>query len=227
MTRKLVLALALILPFVASASEVDKDAILAELMEGNARYVRGDLGLLPKIDGTRRTDLLAGQHPKAAILSCADSRVPPEHIFRQGLGDLFVARVAGNLAMTAELASLEYGVEHLGVPVIVVMGHSSCGAVKTAVQLYPGEPNLTPSLNALVKEIYPAVEEAVAKGGDVVAHAVEANAFRAAEKVLESPVIEEAVHLGHVRIVVAEYDLATGAVAILDPNFRGVEAAPH
>jgi carbonic anhydrase len=224
MIRKFALAVLLCIPFAASAegtAEVDHDAIIADLMAGNARYVRGDRGELPRLDEKRREALVAGQAPKAIVLSCADSRVPPEHIFRQGLGDIFVSRVAGNVAMTAEVASVEYAVEHLHAPVLVVMGHTSCGAVKAAVQVFEQGGHLTESLDALVEEILPAVEEAEKHGGDVVGHAIELNAFNAAAKLLKSEVIAEAVHLGHLRIVVAEYSLATGAVTVLDGDFRG------
>ncbi len=230
MMKTLAVALALCLPFVAAAGEaVDTDAILADLMEGNARFVRGDKGQLPRIDEKRREELVAGQAPKATILSCSDSRVPPEHLFRQGLGDIFVARIAGNVAMSGMVASVEYAVEHLHTPVIVVLGHSSCGAVKATIeQVELGEkaPELTRDLYALVKEIAPAVEAAIKDveehGGDLVAKAVELNAFNAAANLLHaSDVLAHAVKIGEVRVVVAEYDLGTGAVTILDGDFRG------
>ena len=232
MNRKLAFALVLCLPFVANASEaVDFDAILADLMAGNARFVNGDKGQLPRIDEKRREELTTGQNPKAIVLSCSDSRVPPEHLFRQGLGDLFVARIAGNVPMSGMVASIEYAVEHLHTPVIVVMGHSSCGAVKATIgQAAPGAHSITPDLDALVAEIMPAVieaEEHVAEhGGDLVAEAIEVNAKLAAQNLLaRSEVVRHAVSIGEVRLVVAEYDLATGAVEIVEPDVK--PAAHH
>lgn len=222
MIRKIAVALAVCLPFVATAAEVDHDAIIADLMAGNARFVNGDKGQLPRIDEKRREELVAGQAPKAIVLSCSDSRVPPEHLFRQGLGDLFVARVAGNVAMTAEIASIEYAVEHLHTPVIVVMGHSSCGAVKATIEVAEKGGHLTWALDELVKEIMPSVKEAEEMKGDLLANAIEINAFRAAQTLLgKSEVLGKAVAGGEVRLVVAEYDLATGAVTILDEAFGG------
>jgi len=229
MSPKAVLALLLCLPLAAAAAEeIDREAIIANLMEGNARFVRGDRGQLPRIDGKRRAELTAGQNPKAVVLSCSDSRVPPEHIFRQGLGDLFVARVAGNVPMIGMIASIEYAVEHLHTPVVVVMGHKSCGAVKATmeqVELGSGAQPLTPALDALVAEITPAVVEAeeivAAHGGDLFAAAVEENAKLAARNLLaRSAVLAHAVAIGEVRLVVAEYDLATGAVEIVERDVK-------
>lgn len=229
MMKTLAVALALCLPFVAAANE-EQEAILKELMEGNAHYVIGK-GELPPIDAARRSQLVAGQNPKAVVLSCSDSRVPPEHLFRQGLGDIFVARVAGNVALTSEIASIEYAVEHLHTPVIVVMGHSSCGAVKATkeqLELGAAAQSITPALDALVAEIMPAVveaeEEVALHGGDLLAEAIENNAILAAERLLaRSEVLRHAVSNGEVRVVVAEYDLATGRVKIVRGEVKPAE----
>jgi carbonic anhydrase len=221
MIQKLVFALLLCLPL-AAAADAEHDAIVAELLEGNAAFVAG-VGALPDLGAARRAELVAGQHPKAIVLGCADSRVPPEHLFRQGLGEIFVSRVAGNVPLVGEIASIEYAVEHLHTPVIVVLGHSSCGAVKATleqVELGAAAESLTPALDALVAEITPAVveaEERVAEnGGDLLAEAIELNAERAARNLLRrSAVVAHAVEIGEVRLVVAEYDLGTGAVRIL------------
>jgi len=125
---------------------------------GNARFVESAAEALP-IDAARRTALAEGQAPFATILSCADSRVAPEVIFHTGLGDLFVVRAAGHVADRSVLASVEYGAEHLHTPVIVVMGHESCGAVKAAVETPAGK-SLGPNLDYLIKAIRPAVERA-------------------------------------------------------------------
>jgi carbonic anhydrase len=228
MFKKLAFALAVCLPFLAVANE-EQDAILAELMEGNAAYVAGH-GELPPIDAARRSQLVAGQSPKAIVLGCADSRVPPEHLFRQGLGEIFVSRVAGNVPLVGEIASIEYAVEHLHVPVIVVMGHTSCGAVKATleqVELGAAARSITPALDTLVAEITPAVIEAEEHveehGGDLLAEAIEVNAVKAARNLLKrSEVVSHAVSIGEVRLVVAEYDLATGKVRIVKKDVQPV-----
>src|SRR3954449_11002544 len=118
-------------------SKLTPDSVIAELKTGNAHHVRHQY-LHPHETGARQRELVTGQHPHAELLSCADSRVPPEIVFDQGLGDLFVVRVAGNVASDTEIGSLEYGAEHLPIPLLVVLGHESCGAVTAAVQA--GEP---------------------------------------------------------------------------------------
>jgi carbonic anhydrase len=229
MNRKLAFALALCLPFVAAANE-EQEVIVSELISGNAHFVSGK-GELPAVDAARRLELAAGQNPKAIVLSCSDSRVPPEHLFRQGLGDLFVARIAGNVPMSGMIASIEYAVEHLHTPVIMVLGHSSCGAVKaTKAQVEAGAhaESLTPDLDALVAEITPAVVEAeehvALHGGDVLAEAIEINAVLAAENLLaRSEVVRHAVSIGEVKLLVAEYDLASGKVKIVKGDVHPAE----
>ncbi|MEK7804022.1 MAG: carbonic anhydrase, partial [Deltaproteobacteria bacterium] len=116
--------------FASSAGPgISADEALKKLIDGNNRFVQSAQAQ-KDIGNNRRTELTKGQHPFAVILSCSDSRVPPEHIFDQGLGDIFVVRVAGNVADSIELGSVEYAAEHLGVPLILVLGHQSCGAVK-------------------------------------------------------------------------------------------------
>lgn len=213
----LALALAIALPFTALADEA-QDQIVAELLAGNAAFASDSAAPLPDVSSSRRAALVAAQHPKAAVLSCADSRVPPEHVFRQGLGDLFVERIAGNVAMSGMIASAEYAVEHLGVHVLVVLGHHKCGAVAAAVDQVtsPSPAPLTKDLSRLVDEIEPAVLSAQAKlapGGDLAHDAVHANARLAAQNLVErSKLLRDAVRSGELTIVVAVYDLATGVV---------------
>src|SRR3972149_3742610 len=134
---------------------ISTDGALKKLIDGNTRYVEGKQAQ-KDIGDNRRTELTKGQHPIAVILSCSDSRVPPEHIFDQGLGDIFVVRVAGNVADSIELGSVEYAAEHLGVPLILVLGHQSCGAVKATVDGGKPEGNI----GSIVKKIAPAVKKA-------------------------------------------------------------------
>lgn len=180
---------------------------LDRLMEGNQRFIAQSMHA-PRRDGARIRELAGGQAPYAAILGCADSRVPPEILFDEGLGDLFTVRVAGNVASPEEIASLEYAVGVLGSKAILVLGHSSCGAVTAAVEgkAVPGQ------ISALFQHITPAVPE-----GSDIESAVEANARHQA-KVLttSSPVIREAIQDGTVVVRPAVYSLETGQVRLLD-----------
>lgn len=213
---RLALAAALLAsPILPRASEpaapADPDKVLAELQHGNARFVKG-AALHPHETRARRGELARGQHPGAAILGCADSRVPPEVVFDEGLGDLFVVRLAGNVAGPLDVGSLEYAVEHLGVSLVVVLGHHSCGAVKATVD---SGGHAEGNIGEIVKAIAPAVEEARAHPGKegLVDDAVHANARRTAAELTEkSPILEEAVKKGHLKIVVGVYDLASGKV---------------
>ncbi|MFP5212513.1 MAG: carbonic anhydrase, partial [Acidobacteriota bacterium] len=153
-----------------------------------------------------------GQHPFVTILSCSDSRVPLEIIFDRGIGDLFIIRVAGNVTDVDEAGSIEYGVDHLGTPLLVVLGHTKCGAVTAVAQGAEVHGNIAP----LVENIKPAVAKAKAKGatGDaLVAEAIQNNVYQSIEDLLKS---SEAVRMrvrdGKLQIVGAMYDISTGAV---------------
>ena len=204
-------ALALAHPPKGGKLATTADEALIELKQGNARFASGK-EQSPTRDLKRVKEVSAGQHPEAVILSCADSRVPPEVLFDEGIGDLFVVRVAGNISEPATTGSIEYAAEHLHVPLIVVLGHKKCGAVKaTAEATGPVEGNI----GELVKEIMPAVEAAKADPGKrgLVDDAVYANADLVAKQLLsESPVLTHLVHEGKVKIVSAVYDLDTGKV---------------
>ena len=190
------------------------------LKDGNARYLEGK-ATHPHQDAARRA-LTAGQgqHPFAAVLSCSDSRAPVELIFDQGLGDLFVVRVAGNVAATDEIGTMEYAVDHLGTPVVVVLGHSQCGAVTAAVE----GTKLPGSMGVLVAPIKPAVDKAKADNPGaateaLVAAAVKENVFQAMEDVLQkSPLIKAAVKAGKTKLLGAVYELDTGQVQWLGPH---------
>ncbi|HSM05624.1 MAG TPA: carbonic anhydrase [Longimicrobiales bacterium] len=189
------------------------DVALARLMAGNERFVQGRT-VGDRRDLARVRELAEGQSPYAAILSCADSRVPPELLFDEGFGDLFVVRVAGNVAGTEEVASLEYAAGVLGSQVIMVLGHTSCGAVGAAAArgAVPGQ------ISALFSHILPAVEEAE---GDT-AEAIRINVRNQARLVRRaSPVVAQMVSEGRLRVVGGVYDLATGSVEIVDRGDRG------
>ncbi len=185
------------------------DAVLKELAEGNARFVSGK-STAPRTGKERRQETAKGQHPKAIVLGCSDSRVPPEYAFDQGIGDLFVVRVAGNVAEEHTLGSIEYAAEHLGVPLLIVLGHHDCGAVHAAASgaAAPG------NVGALVKEILPAVASVKQPGPEGLVHdAVHAHARAVARSASErSPVLAKLQREGKLRIAVAVYDLASGKV---------------
>lgn len=180
--------------------------VLDRLKAGNARFVEDKLdGKLQ--DSNRRHDLTGGQKPYAIILSCADSRVVPELAFDAGLGELFVIRVAGNVANTSSMASIEYAVAHLGTGIIVVLGHESCGAVTAAVNGGDNGHNL----NHLLSHITPAI--AASGVGASIANVVKENARQNAEELKNrSSIIGNAVAKGDVRIVPAYYNLDSGKV---------------
>jgi len=189
---------------------ITADSVLAELKSGNEHHVAHRYQH-PHETVDRQRQLVAGQHPHAEILSCSDSRVPPEIVFDQGLGDLFIIRVAGNVATDTEIGSLEYGAEHLHIPLIVVLGHQSCGAVTAAVQ---GDPE--GHIAALVNLIKPAVEKSRGMSGDPVANAVRINVEIVVRQLRTStPILSELVAHGKLKIVGGVYSLETGSVTWL------------
>ena len=187
--------------------------VLAQLKAGNARHVKG--AYQRQHQSVERREELAknGQSPSVIVLSCSDSRVPPEIVFDQGLGDLFVVRVAGNIVETAGLGSMEYAAEHFHSPVLVVLGHERCGAVDAAVK----SPHAPGHIEELVKELQPAVKQGSAKAGDKVENSVIANIQLMAEKLRKSkPILAEMVEKGKLRVVGARYDLDSGIVTWLE-----------
>ncbi|MCB0193846.1 MAG: carbonic anhydrase [Anaerolineae bacterium] len=188
------------------------DEALTRLTDGNARYVQAQMEH-PRRGIERRQELVGGQSPFALVLGCADSRVSPTVLFDQGLGDLFVIRVAGNVLDTTVLASIEYAAAFLAVPLIVVLGHSNCGAVGAAVA---GKP-VPGHLPDLVSIIQPAVDQVQDGGGDILNNAIQANARRVADELAASqPVLADLVQAGTLKIVAAEYYLDDGRVEWLD-----------
>ncbi|WP_421765318.1 carbonic anhydrase [Ekhidna sp.] len=187
---------------------MNQDEVLKRLKEGNERFASNNLnGNLQ--DDKRRSELVGGQAPWAIVLSCADSRVVPEVAFDTGLGELFVLRVAGNIANTDTIASIEYAVAHLGTGVIVVMGHESCGAVGAA--LAGGDNGY--NLNHLLAQIAPAKAQAGSTDVNVV---VKKNAELSAKDLYDrSSIIKVAVDEGKLKIVTAFYNLGSGKVDFL------------
>ena len=186
-------------------ASVAPDVALARLKAGNARFVAHEVSA-GKPTAARRAETSQAQDPFAIVVGCSDSRTAPELVFDQNVGDLFVVRTAGNLVDDIGLGSIEYAVEHLGTRLIVVLGHERCGAVSAAMAsaTAPGH------VNALVRDIQPAVEAAKSEKGNPLANAVKANARLMAEKIRKEAELGE--HRSEVRIVTGYYDLDTGAV---------------
>ncbi len=184
------------------------------LEAGNARFIDGT-PQHPHSDSSWRNSLIDEQHPIASILSCADSRVPPELVFDQGFGDLFTIRSAGEVLDEAVLGSLEYGVEHLDTPLVVVLGHSGCGAVQATIDAVRGDAQPRGHVAALVQAVEPAVLTVSDDLGEdeFLAASVNEQARRVAEALpARSSSIRRAVEQDRIQIVVAVYDLATGRV---------------
>ena len=186
------------------------EEIINNLKEGNARYV-SDKRNNDLQDRERRNLLVAGQSPEVIVLSCADSRVVPEMIFDKGLGELFVVRVAGNIANTSSLASMEYAVAHCGSKIILVLGHQNCGAVTAAINSGDNGHNL----NHLLAHIAPAIHQS--GQGAEVNDVVKTNAALTAKQLLErSAIIRDAVQLNKLKVVPAYYELESGRVLFLN-----------
>jgi carbonic anhydrase len=193
---------------------VSAEAALAKLMAGNAAYVHEMAGSrLNTIE--ERAALGKGQAPWASILTCADSRTAPEILFNQGLGDIFVTRVAGNVARSIETASLEYSCAVLGSQLIVVMGHSGCGAVSSAIAYSQGKQMPSSDLTTLVETIEPAVERAKTMTGDPTTNAIKANAVIVAASLRGNSILKGLIAQKKLEIVSAYCDLETGKVTVL------------
>ena len=196
---------------------ITPDAALDRLRQGNARFVANE----PErnIDSKLRAALAAGQKPFAVVLSCSDSRVPTEIVFDQGLGDLFVIRVAGNIVAPSLIGSIEFAAQQFGTKLVVVLGHSNCGAVEATLEALrdPGDPG-SRNIAAIVERVQPAVqslldEDPTLDRAELVDRAVRRNVERSVESILHgSPLIESLIDENRLRIVGAEYSLETGVV---------------
>lgn len=196
---------------------------LGRLIEGNRRFVAG-LRDQEATDGrARRIELVAGQKPFAIVLGCSDSRVPAEIVFDQGLGDLFVIRVAGNIVAPSQVGSVEFAAERFGTQLVVVLGHSACGAVRaTLEQLERPTAGRSPNFGSIVDRIRPSVEALleVDHGGDrevLVERAIRANIRASADHLRHgSRILEQLIQSGDLLVVGAEYSLETGEVDFFD-----------
>ena len=196
---------------------------LSRLREGNLRFVSNVRGPDAFVSHTRRVELTAGQQPFAIILGCSDSRVPAEIVFDQGLGDLFVIRVAGNIVAPSQVGSVEFSAARYGTRLVVVLGHSQCGAILATIEelRIPTE-NQSRNLAAIVERVRPSVEDLLTTGSGrdeeaLVREAVRANIRASVDHLRHgSPVLEQLIHDEGLLVVGAEYSLESGVVEFFD-----------
>ncbi len=196
---------------------------LERLLEGNRRFVSGNMDMQAQVGEKRRSELVAGQTPFAIVLGCSDSRVPVEVVFDQGLGDLFVVRVAGNIAAPSQVGSIEFAADHIGSRLVVVLGHAKCGAIRaTLAEIREPSGDLSPSLKSITDRIRPALEPLLATecqkdSGALTEAAVRANVRATVQHLrTESPLLGSLVKRDGLLIVGAEYSLETGCVELID-----------
>jgi carbonic anhydrase len=203
---------------------------LERLRDGNRRFASGVRRSDPVVNQTRREEVAAGQEPFAIILGCSDSRVPAEIVFDQGLGDLFVIRVAGNIVASSQIGSVEFAAERFGTPLVVVLGHSRCGAVlATLEELMRPRENQSRNLRSIVDRIRPSVEALLATelrhdSSALLQHAVRANVRVSANHLRHgSEVLEKLIESKELLVVGAEYSLETGLVDFFDDALEPAE----
>lgn len=194
-------------PSVAPAEAISK------LKDGNGRYTSGNLQH-PGQTAERRAELTKSQHPFAAVIGCADSRIPPEIVFDQGLGDLFICRVAGNVVDDQSLGSIEYAVDHLGVRLILVLGHQDCGAVKAAKATIAAKGKAPGHIESVLTAIQPAVQATAKDDLDATIKANVKNVVGALRS--STPILKAKVDSGQVQVIGSYYSLDTGAVTFLE-----------
>ena len=195
----------------AAPKDLTPDQALQMLMDGNERFVKRKTQNSTNRDIRRIKAVAKNQYPFASILSCADSRVPSEIIFDQGFGDLFMCRVAGNIATTEEVGSLEFGTAVLGSKIIMVMGHERCGAVTAAIKggEFPGQ------IGSLIEAIQPALKTANITNNNQLEEAIKANVLYQVKTLEKSPVISELIQQNKLKVVGSYYDLDSGAVTLV------------
>jgi carbonic anhydrase len=194
-----------------SLNVIDPEQALARLKAGNNRYING---AMKRHDfHAEREALVKGQNPFVAVLSCADSRITPEYAFDTGRGDVFAVRIAGNFLTTDGLASLEYAVAVLGTPLVVVLGHDSCGAVSAAIKAVKDNASFPGQIQSLAQAIRPSVEKVLKTPGDLLENAIEQNVKDTASKLkTDSPVLAQAIASGKLKVVGGVYKLQSGKV---------------
>ena len=189
-----------------SRSAEDTSAAIQRLVDGDKEYIKSETNEAKITKEIRTETAEKGQKPYAVVVTCSDSREPPEHIFSAGLGELFVIRTAGNVVADYEVGSVEYGVEHLGAKVVLVLGHTGCGAVKATV-----EGGAEGKIEAITEEIHKAIGEE-----KDMAKCVELNVENTKKILSEDEVIKEKIKAGEVKVIGGIYDISTGEVKLLD-----------
>jgi len=196
---------------------------LERLREGNRCFVSGEVDHESAVNRQHQSGVATGQHPFAIILACSDSRVPPELIFNQGIGDLFVIRVAGNIVGPSQIGSIEYAVEQFGTRLVVVLGHSNCGAIIATLQeLRLKEFCRSPNLRTIVDRIRPALEPILADDNDiddeaVINKCVRANVRASLEQLQHDPsILEPLIASGDLQVVGAQYSIETGNIEFFE-----------
>lgn len=190
------------------------DEALSKLMEGNKRFISGSLATKDTGDAKRK-ELSKAQHPSAIVVTCSDSRVPPEIIFDQGLGDLFVVRSAGNVLDPILVGSIEYAAEHLHAPLLIFLGHDKCGAVSAALET---KEKTEDNIGTILRKILPAVKKATAMGGtkeDILNNAIRENVLLQQKYLLrKSPLIRKLIQSGDFKVVAGIYHIESGEVEL-------------
>lgn len=189
------------------------DQALEKLMQGNQRYTQDKLQQ-PRRDVMRREATLATQHPFATILSCSDSRVPPEIVFDQGIGDLFIVRVAGNVVGPLELDSIEYASIHLGSSLVFVMGHENCGAIEAVMN------GNTEEIESIAQLIAPSITLARSQKGDLLENGIKQNVRTVVDYLRRTPALSKLIAAGKVKVVGGYYNLETGHVSFVDTDSK-------
>lgn len=204
---------------------IPADAALKRLRDGNARFVAGETANDSTSTHLQRPDMADGQYPFAIVLACSDSRVPTELIFDQGIGDLFVIRVAGNIVAPSQIGSIEFAATQFGTRLVVVLGHSNCGAVTaTLEELAKKESHRSPNLRAIVDRIRPAVEPLLLhhsnhESDEFLDEAIVANVRASVDQLRHgSSIIEDLIDEGQLTIVGAEYSIEAGTIEFLTDN---------
>lgn len=210
------LALAIVLGNIIIAFGDDPPSaneVIAILSKGNERFATGKPEY-PHEGAARRAETAQEQHPIATIISCSDSRVPPEILFDEGIGDLFIVRVIGNIGSVDETGSAEYGVEHLGTPLLLVLGHTRCGAVTAAVTHAEVHGSIPPLLSHINPSVKTAKHERPGlKGDQLIEEAIKTNVFHSIQELFaRSRIIRERIHDGKLKVVGAIYDISSGQV---------------
>lgn len=215
--------------FAAASSAVaeDADQALKKLMEGNKRYVSGTC-IQRDLSDAKRKELSKGQKPSAIVVTCSDSRVSPELLFDHSIGDVFVVRTAGNVVDKIALGSIEYAAEHLHSPLVYVLGHEKCGAVKATLDTIEAKGKPEGNIGAILEKVMPAAVAANKKGGskdEILEYAIKENVKNTSNEIMaKSSIIQHLVHENKVKIAAGEYSLQTGQVEAVE---LAAEKAPH